>query len=457
MKHLVLMLALSLLLPAFPAGAVESFRTPTGVIAWEKQDAFDGYTIISPGTQTDTYLIDMEGRVVHTWKTGGRPGMYAEMLPNGNLLRGLRVPEKIVPFGGVSGVIQELDWDGKVVWEKTLNSKAGVTHHAYERLPNGNTMIVCWGYKTYEEAVKKGRKPGTIPKPGEGMAEGVAYDGFWEDFIVEVDSSGKTVWEWHTWDHIGTGKDKLDINYILPVKDYYGDSDWFHINTVRYIPETNQILSVSRNFGEVYLIDKASGKIVYRWGNPSAYGQGKRPGFADNGDQQIFGPHDATWLGDGKVLLFDNGWQRPESNRSRVLILDTKTDKIVWEYQAMNLNSFFTAYQGSVQMLPNKNILITSTQTGHIFEVTQTKRPQIVWEYVNPWTHKGPTPMLTEAHALDAPGDINIMGNFVHRAFRVPKDHPGLKGKKLSPKVLFPDAPKWWEVYNKAEGYKPAF
>ncbi len=459
MKKLLSALVVTLgILTATPSLAVESMLTPTGVLQWDKTAAFEGYTLLSPNLHPNVYLLDMQGNVVHTWKTAGNPGLYAELLPNGHLLRGLRIMPKIVPFGGISGAVQELDWDGNVVWEHKIYSPTNGTHHAYDRMPNGNTLIVAWQYKTYEEAIKKGRKPDTLPKKGSGhKRDGVEYDGFWEDYIVEVDDKGKEVWAWHSWDHIGKGADKLDINYILPIDNYYGDSDWLHINSVRYIKETNQLLIVSRNFGEVFLLDKATGKIVYRWGNPSTHGKGERPGFLNPGSQILFGPHDATWLGDGKVMLFDNGWQRPDITRSRVLELDTKTNKITWEYKALNGNSFYSAYQGSSQKLPNGNVLVTSTHTGHIFELTGDAKPRVVWEFVNPWTHKGPTPVLSEAYALDAPSDINIMGNFVHRAFRYNKDYPGLAGKDLSNKqALYPDAPNWMELYEKAALLKAA-
>ncbi|MBO4317967.1 MAG: hypothetical protein J5855_06815, partial [Mailhella sp.] len=68
--------------------------------------------------------------------------------------------------------------------------------------------------------------------------------------------------------------------------------------------------------------------------------------------------------------------------------------------------------------------------------------------------------MLTEKDAIPDPEgleDINIMFNIVHRAFRYAPDYPGLQGKDLSQKlVLFPDAPKWYEVYDKAYLYKDA-
>jgi len=39
----------------------------------------------SPGSSKTSYLLDMEGNVVHKWVTPYTPGLYAELLPNGNL------------------------------------------------------------------------------------------------------------------------------------------------------------------------------------------------------------------------------------------------------------------------------------------------------------------------------------------------------------------------------------
>ena len=76
---------------------------------------------------------------------------------------------------------------------------------------------------------------------------------------------------------VGKGPDKLDPNYILPlpVGEIYATYDWSHFNSVEYVAETNQVLMNSRNLAEFYLVDYKTGKIVYRWGNPCAYGAGK--------------------------------------------------------------------------------------------------------------------------------------------------------------------------------------
>jgi Arylsulfotransferase (ASST). len=162
----------------------------------------------------------------------------------------------------------------------------------------------------------------------------------------------------------------------------YDSFDWTHFNTLQYLPKTDQILLNSRNFSEFYLVDKKSGNIVKRWGNPAAYGQGTRPGWYYDGTQQVFGEHNATMLPNGHVQLFDNGSERPEGNRSRVVEVDPASGKVVWQYAANGANSFFSYRQGAAERLPNGNVLVTSTHQGHLFEVTP--EGEVVWEFVNP-------------------------------------------------------------------------
>ena len=123
------------------------------------------------------------------------------------------------------------------------------------------------------------------------------------------------------------------------------------------------------------------------------------------------------------------------------------------EYAANNLNAFYSAYQGAAQHLPNGNVLVTSTATGHLFEVTQDKR--VVWEYVSPFMSNGEArAMLTENDATADPEgvkDINLTANVIHRAFRYAPDYSGLAGRDLSKKiVVFPGAPKWHELFAEA-------
>jgi hypothetical protein len=430
------------------AYAYQALVGPTGVIYYKSNKAYDGYTLFAPNSCKKTYLIDMEGNLVHSWNSQYFPGLYAELLPNGNLLRGGRPPYKYCGIDGVSGLVEEIDWSGKVVWKYELASKDQVQHHAFDRMPNGNTLILGWERISNEKMIEKGRDPKTIPEksvPGKG----VYHRDFWLDFVIEVNPAGKTVWEWHAFDHLGKGPDKLDPNYVLPmpVGEIYATYDWSHFNSVDYVPETDQVLMNSRNLAEIYLVSHKTGKIEYRWGNPCAYGAGKCPSYFDVGDQKMFGSHDARWLGDGKVSIFDNSSENPEGTRSKVLIVNTKTNEIEWKYEAWDQSSFFSHRQGAAQVLPNGNVLVTSSNTGHVFEVTKNR--EIAWDFVNPMIKDFPVCTLRDDDKEVQVQGMDFYFNMIHRAYRYAKDYPGLQGKDLSPKEkLAPKCPEAFKFYK---------
>ena len=457
MKKLTALLSLLFVLAFSSAAfAYEVHDGPTGVIKYAKGKTYDGYTIITPSPSGDThitYLINMEGDIVHTWDTSGAGREFpfvSQLLPSGNLLVYTALSKSPVGIGGYTGLLEELDWDGKVVWSYEMCTENEVSHHAFDRMPNGNTLILGWEKVSAAEMAKKGRNPGTFPESV--MMGGKPLTDFWVDFVREVDRDGKTVWEWHVMDHVGTGSKQFDPNYILPEKVGlpYASYDWTHFNTCQYIPETDQIILNSRNFSETYIIDKKTGAMVFRWGNPSAYGQGARPAWYDNGDQQIFGSHHAAPIGNGVVSIFDNGSERAEGQRSRVVEVDTKTGDVVWEYHAMGYNSFFSYRQGGAQKLPNGNYLVTSSQQGHLFEVTLAK--EVVWEFVNPLMDGKSAGIFSDrADVLMAGGNPvkNMFNNMIHRAYRYGADYPGLQGKDLTPKGhIVKGYPKFLDVWQ---------
>lgn len=448
MKAGVLIVATLTLVASAFLPAYEAIVGPTGVLLYDKSGAYDGYTLFSPMGGKTVYLIDMEGYAVHTWKTDYTPGSYAMLLENGNLLRGGTLQGGPAPFGGAGGLVQEIDWDGKVVWEYKLMTADAVQHHCFARMPNGNTLILAWERKSIDAFIEKGRNPKTIPVASPGMG-GAINTSFWVDFVREVNPAGETVWEWHVWDHVGPGPHQFDINYVLrdTMAGSAGSYDWTHFNAVEYVAETDQILLNSRNFSEFYLVNHKTGAMVYRWGNPSAYGQGRAPSWLDNGDQKVFGNHNATPLGKNRFLLFDNGSERAEGNRSAVIEVNAQTGKIEWEYVAPVANSFYTARQGAAQRLPNGNTFITSSNHGHLFEVTQDKK--VVWEYVSP---------VTGADQMQCfLGTGGQAFNMIHRAYRYGKDFPGLKGKDLSNRVpLGKDCPEFYKLYKTDQQAPPA-
>ena len=96
------------------------------------------------------------------------------------------------------------------------------------------------------------------------------------------------------------------------------------------------------------------------------------------GHGRISGPHDATLLPSGNILVFDNGLGR---DWSRVVEVDPLTREIVWEYRPSDPKSFNTETRGANQRLRNGNTLITESDNGRAFEVDRDGR--IVWEFLN--------------------------------------------------------------------------
>jgi len=465
--------------------AYEAFQGHTGVIIWDEANAMNGYTLFSDGTSTSSYLIDMQGYIVNQWDTeflvldnegsetsaSQRPGLHDRLLDNGNLLRGFRPVMRddegnVITrprIGGSSGGVQEFDWDGNLVWQYILSTETTVQHHSFYRVQSGphagNTFILGWEKVECADATALGRNPGTCDDA----------EGLWPDYIEEVNPAGQIVWEWHVWDHIGDGPGQFNINALTdPV--ILNNYDWTHGNTVEYNSVDDYVMTNFRNWGELFLIDHGAtfveddpaasiaaaagpaGEVIFRWGNPSSYGAGNAPRFNDDGDQQLFGSHCAVFLGSGdntnfgtlgNLLIFDNGWNRSEGNRSRSVeiapnMADWEATEVVWSFQSGDQGSFYTAFQGATQRLPNGNTFITSTGEGHLFQVTPGG--DVVWDFVNPRRVDG----VPQCFHFDS-GDASI-----HRAHQYAPDHPGLADKDLSRKGHI--AGDCVQIWNKWQG-----
>jgi hypothetical protein len=90
--------------------------------------------------------------------------------------------------------------------------------------------------------------------------------------------------------------------------------------------------------------------------------------------------HEPLLLPSGNMLLLDN---LGDNGTSRILEFDPFSLTIAWEYPGATQADFYTQGCGSCRRLPNGNTLITETDFGRAFEVTQNKK--IVWEYNNPY------------------------------------------------------------------------
>jgi hypothetical protein len=120
--------------------------------------------------------------------------------------------------------------------------------------------------------------------------------------------------------------------------------------------KAGQVLLSIRSLNALAAMDPTNGSIV--WG--------------------VRGPwnhqHDAQFLDNGRILLFDNkGSQRG----SRVLEYDPRDKSFPWSYWGGDNYSFFTSERGMAQRLPNGNTLIVISEEKEMIEVTQSK--EVVW------------------------------------------------------------------------------
>jgi len=135
----------------------------------KKAGVFTGDTLFSPITSTETFLIDLDGRIINVWQSDCEPGQTVYLLENDHLLRtGFVGPEANRTFhgGGAGGRVQEFSWEGELLWDFEYNSDKFLLHHDIERLPNGNILMIAWEKKSRREAIEAGRNPATIGEEG---------------------------------------------------------------------------------------------------------------------------------------------------------------------------------------------------------------------------------------------------------------------------------------------------
>ena len=335
-------------------------RRKTGLTARDAGKSAGGVTLYAPQTGDGAvYLVDEEGRRIHSWKLPVRPGRDAVLLKNGNLgfngsSQTSKPPYTIWPLWR-GGAFYEVDRDSKVVW-----SFNDYTHHHDARwLDNGNLL---YGAAHPLPADIKARIRGGVDRTG--APEGLTYS----DVVREVDRSGKIVWEWKLWEHLEPED--------YPVEPVFDRTHWPMINGLDVTRDGLVLMSLRTTSG-VIAVDRVSGKVKWRIGNDIVAQQ-----------------HTPVEMANGNILIFDNGNIRPglSSHFSRVIEVNPLTGKIEWQYTDPMPPAFFSPYMGGAQRLWNGNTFITESAFGRLFEVTP--EGETVWEFLIPEFAPYPEPSI---------------------------------------------------------------
>lgn len=477
MKKLICILTLAVL--GLVGHAYERLQGPTELLFWDRSQTYDGYTFF--GANGTTYLLDMEGRVTHTWPVGINP----RLLDNGNVLD--------AASGDINGFpgLKEVDWNGSTVWQYTESRIGYYPHHDSLRIFNkklgmNTTLYIANKAITSNECIAAGCNPASA-----------LYTNVTVDAVVEVDTAGTVVWEWCFFDHGVQNYSSAKSNYVASISNAPGrinlnlpgrplTNDWLHCVALDYNTNLDQI-AITAEGGEFYVIDhgntfvsnnpavsialaaSTNGDFLYRFGDPARYGQGLPPSVQLNwtksstGNKQIGGVSQATWIpatvpGAGHFLVFNNGqdlfestpqsylfevngYLNASSNNTNAYVNppnagynmwsapghDTDKEKksisrqVVSIYMAMANQAFFSHIGGSAQRLPNSNTFVCSSSEGHLFEVTPASN--IVWEYINPVTTNGIVPYKRDTWPLDNP---------VYRATRYSSTYSAFMGRTLT-------------------------
>ena len=287
----------------------------SGGLLLNEPGAAAGYTLFIGLWHNHIFLIDPLGIVAHAWHLDSHRN-HAKLLDNGNL------------FATDCGTIFEYDPLGNQLWQYSAGRRI---HHDFLKMPNGNALMIVQARKPREEVIAAGANPDFVHE------NGIKYD-----YLLEARpagaSGGEIVWRWSPWDRliqdfdptkpnygaVAEHPELIDINFPLanPNKRQRPLTDWLHTNSLAYNPELDQIMLSPRHFSELWIIDRSAtteearghtggnagmgGALLYRWGNPRAYGQG------DIANQRLFWQHMPHWIppglpGAGNILAFNNG------------------------------------------------------------------------------------------------------------------------------------------------------
>lgn len=322
-----------------------------GVQHYEANRSSPGYNLYTNRFSCSVILMDARGREINRWeRPEDRSWSNCQLMPDGDLI--VIGQETSQPYIGVideNRYLLRLSWEGEERWKVDVNA-----HHDFEVLEDGRIAVLSFRRN-----------------PDSGLGEGIELR---EDTVEILSRDGEVVETRSLYEVLRSNSEVLEVADVEPVeKPHAHYQDLIHANSVEFLRQpdgvaanafysSDHVLVSTRHQDVVVVFDWKSGELVWSWGRG-----------------ELLGPHDATLLENGNVLIFDNGLGR---GWSRVIELDPIEKKVVWQFKSEPKESFYTASRGSSQRLPNGNTLIAESDSSRAFEVT--KKGRVVWFWLNP-------------------------------------------------------------------------
>ena len=338
----------------------QSVPARVGVTVYDSEKAHDGYNFYTSGHLQGAILADMEGNIVHEWRCdfaevwpdyvrrehgrGDKPGEWFPWTSSASWRRAYLYENGDV-LGVYEGVgVVKLDRDSRVLW-----SYLGGCHHDLDVLDDGTVYVLT-------------RDAHILPR----------YHKHWpvlEDYVSVLDAGGREM------QRVSVLEAFERSGYTSFLEGMKRRGDFLHTNTVEVLDgrladrnpafrKGNVLISV-RKLDVIAVIDMERAEVVWALG-----------GLWD-------AQHQPTVLENGRMLIFDNRGERTpkDEEASKVFEFDPFTQEIHWSYGGGRID-FYSRTCGSAERLPNGNTLITESDFGRAFEVTEGG--EIVWEFMNP-------------------------------------------------------------------------
>jgi hypothetical protein len=151
--------------------------------------------------------------------------------------------------------------------------------------------------------------------------------------LQEVTPTGRLVWEWRAGDHISPNESTHPQLTKVNGQSAY---DLYHCNSIDTDVTSGNVLISSRHTDGVYLIDKASGAIVWKMGGTSLnHDNAEILTIADDPDGAFHAQHDARFEPNDDISLYDDQtWDTSLAARGVEYHIDTDaaTATLVWSF-----------------------------------------------------------------------------------------------------------------------------
>ncbi len=178
-----------------------------------------------------------------------------------------------------------------------------------------------------------------------GPSSATVLDGVVQEIDVHT---GLVMWEWHSLAHVGAAE-----SYAPLPEDPADPYDYFHIDSLA-LGSHGDLLISARNTWALYDVSRSSGSVLWRLG-------GKRSTFKLGAGVPFAYQHDATFLIDGEISLFDDEGAPAVSppSRGEFIKLDAHSKTATLAGQLVHTSGpLTTSGQGDVQELPNGGSMV---------------------------------------------------------------------------------------------------